>query len=69
MSTDESNNPVSWLTVDSFADGSVRVHMELMPDRTAQPIFDAAYAVLDEFAGLNAIDPDGGQPPAPEKVQ
>lgn len=69
MSTDEKNNPASWLTVTSFADGSVRLHVELMPDRTADNVIDAAYAVLDEFSGANAIDPDAGKPPKPETVQ
>lgn len=69
MSTDEDGKPVSWMNVNSFVDGSVRVVVHLMPGSTASSILDAAYAVLDEFAGINAIDPDEGKPPKQETVQ
>lgn len=62
-------DPVSFMQVTSLPDGSVRVFVDLAPNPTASNILDAAYAVLDEFAGVNAIDPDAGKPPKPETVQ
>jgi hypothetical protein len=69
MATDENHTPVSFMQVTSLPDGSVRLFLDLAPNPTASNLFDAAYAVLDELSGVNAIDPDEGKPPKKEAVQ